>query len=95
LHNDVKTSLFAKEKYDSKNISEEQAECLMATGKTTEKSNGSRSKFRSKSNGRNDKKFCCYCKKKGHEISECFKLKNKEQKGSNNIKKISKKNHRS
>ena len=83
--NDVKTSLLAKEKYDSENISEEQVECLIARGRTPEKGNGSQSKFRSKSKGRNNKKLCCYCRKKGHEISECFKLKNKEQKSNSNI----------
>ena len=30
-------------------------------------------------------------KKKGHEISECCKLKNKEQKGNNNIQRFSEK----
>ena len=45
----------------------------------------------SKFKGINNKQFCRYCMKKGLGISECFKLKNKEQKGNNNIKKFSEK----
>ena len=75
---DVKTSLLAKEKYDSKFFSDEQAKVLMVRGKTPGKGQGSRPKFRSRSKDRNNKKLCRYCRKKGHEISKCFKLKNKE-----------------
>src|SRR6266498_182129 len=41
-------------------------------------SNGYRG--RSKSRGQN--KFCRYCKKDNHDISECYKLKNKERRNS-------------
>ena len=63
----------------------------MVRGRNSEKGHGSRSKFRSRSKGRNNKKFCRYCRKKGHESSECFKLKNKKERGDNNIQKFSEK----
>ena len=62
---DVKTSLLAKEKYDSENFSDEQAEGLMVRGRIPKKGHCNRSKFRSRSKGKNNKKFCSYCKKKG------------------------------
>ena len=62
---DVKTSLLAKEKYDSENFSDQQVEGLMVRGRTSKKGHGSRSKFRSRSKSRNNKKFCRYCRKKG------------------------------
>jgi len=38
-------------------------------------------KSRSKSRGRKSNKTCRYCKKSGHEISDCFILKKKQEKG--------------
>jgi hypothetical protein len=86
--NDVCEALQAKEKMKqmvSSNGSASNVEALAAHGRTEKKSNnGSRGKSsnghhsRSKSRGRGNK-FCHYCKKDNHFISECYKLKNKEK----------------
>ncbi|PKI37573.1 hypothetical protein CRG98_042044 [Punica granatum] len=34
---------------------------------------------RSRSKSRNNDKSCCYCKKKGHIVGKCYKLKNKQK----------------
>jgi hypothetical protein len=64
-------------------------ESLSARGRTQNKSyDGYRGKSskgyrgRSKSSGKDDKKFCKYCKKDTHFIFECYKLKNKEKRTS-------------
>ena len=61
------------------------AEGLLVRGRQKDESyNGSRGKSldgnrsRSKSRGK-DNKFCNYCKKDNHHISECYKLQNKEK----------------
>ena len=52
---DAKTSLLAKEKYDSENVFDEQAKGLMVRDRTSEKGHGNRSKFGSRSKGKNNK----------------------------------------
>jgi hypothetical protein len=67
--------------------SNSQAEGLFVRGRIMERgsSSGSRGKSsngymgRSQSRGKS-KKYCKYCKKSSHFISECYKLKNKEMK---------------
>jgi hypothetical protein len=86
--NDVCEALQAKEKMKhmvSSDGSASNGEALAARGRTEKKSNtGSRGKSSnshhscSKSRGRGNK-FCHYCKKDNHFISECYKLKNKEK----------------
>ena len=74
---DVKSNLLSKEKFDLEVHSVDQGEGLSVRGRTQERRSTSDKKFRSKSRGR---KFCCYCKKPGHEISGCFILKKKQEK---------------
>lgn len=76
---DVKSHLLSKEKFDTEIHSENSGEGLVIRGRNAEIGSNSKNRSRSKSRGRNSK-FCRYCKKKGHEVSECFKLKNKQDK---------------
>ena len=73
---DVKTNLLAKEKFDTKIHSGSSGEGLVVRGRNQEKGRNNKYKSRSKSRSKNSK-YCRYCKKNGHEISECYKLKNK------------------
>jgi len=85
---EVSDALHAKEKMKLMVSSESSAsngEALSIHGRTQNKSNnGNRGKSsngykgRSKSRHKGDK-FCKYCKKVNHFISECYKLKNKEK----------------
>jgi hypothetical protein len=61
----VKSNLLSKEKFDVDSHSENKGEGFIVRGRTqqTGKSN----------------LFCCYCKGNTHEISQCRKLKNKEE----------------
>jgi len=74
---DVKTNLLAKEKFDTQIHSESSGEGLVVRRRNQEKGRNNKYKSRSKSRGKNSK-YCRYCRKKGHEISECYKLKNKQ-----------------
>ncbi|KAK2428994.1 gag-protease polyprotein [Trifolium repens] len=56
-------------------------EGLSVRGRTQEKGSTSFKNSRSKSKGRKSNKFCRYCKKPGHEISDCRILKKKQEKG--------------
>jgi len=88
---EVSEALHAKEKMKQMVSSEGSAsngEALSIRGRTENKSiNGNRGKSsngykgRSKSHGKGDK-FCKYCKKDNHFITECYKLKNKEKRTS-------------
>ncbi|PKI65079.1 hypothetical protein CRG98_014548 [Punica granatum] len=79
---DVKGSLLSKDKLDNKLGSssrpDEQASGLVARGRQQSTGLG-QNRLRSKL--RNKDKFCRYCKKKGHFVAECYKLKNKLRKG--------------
>jgi hypothetical protein len=87
--NEVYEALHSKEKMklmvSGDGSSSSQAEGLSVRGRTNEKgsSNGNRGKskngYRGRSQSRGKKKYCRYCKKEGHDISECFKLQNKEK----------------
>ncbi|GJW03442.1 retrotransposon protein, putative, ty1-copia subclass [Tanacetum coccineum] len=85
---EVYEALHAKEKMKdmvSTEGSSSKGESLMVRGRQTEKDNskGKNSRnYRSKSRSRRSK-FCKYCKKDGHDISECYKLKNKEKRAAN------------
>jgi len=74
---DVKTNLLAKEKFDSKIHSLCYGDRLVVRGRNQEKGRNNKYKSRSKSRDKNSK-YCRYCKKKGHDIFECYKLKNKQ-----------------
>ena len=64
---DVKANLLFKEKFDLE-AHTEKGEGLSVRGESFDKGNISKSKFeRRKSN-----KFCSYCRKLGHVMSECF-----------------------
>src|SRR6266498_849071 len=60
-------------------------EALRVRGKSKKKksNNGPRGKssnsYRGRSKSKSKDKFCRYCKKDNHDISECYKLKNKEK----------------
>ena len=77
---DVKSNLLSKEKFDLDIHSEDKGEGLSVRGRTKEKWSTSNKKSRSKSRGRKSNKTCRYCKKYGHDISDCFILKKKQEK---------------
>ena len=69
----------SKEKFDLE-IRAEKGEGLLVRGEYFNKGNTSESKF----GNRKSNKFCRYCRKSGHVIFECFKLKNKRHKEEDN-----------
>lgn len=80
---DVKANLLSKEKFDSEKHPKNNAEGLNIRVRSSDKKlddNSSKSRSKSKNRFKNGFKSCKYCKKSGHEISECFKLKNKKEK---------------
>ena len=77
---DVKSHLLSKENFDLEVNNDDKAEGLNIRGRFHEKGNTHKKKFRSKSRGRKPNVTCHYCKKPRHDISECFKLKNKKEK---------------
>src|SRR5438128_1263437 len=85
---EVYEALHAKEKMKSMVSSESSnvhGEALQVRGRSEKKksNNGPRGKssngYRGRSKSRGKDKFCRYCKKDNHDISECYKLKNKEK----------------
>ncbi len=91
---EVYEALHAKEKMKqmvSTDGSTSNGEGLIVRGRTKEKNshNSQRDKssngYMGRSKSRGKEKFCRYCKKNNHDISECYKLKNKEKrKGKSN-----------
>jgi hypothetical protein len=88
--NEVYEALHSKEKMkqmvSQDGSSSSQAEGLSVRGRTKDKipNNGNRDKS---SNGyRGRYKSCKYCKKDGHDISECYRLQNKEKQKNNSEK---------
>src|ERR1043165_1392335 len=87
--NEVYEALHSKKKMklmvSGDGSSSSQTEGLSVRGRTNVKgsSNGNKGKskngYRGRSQSRGKKKYCRYCKKEGHDISECFKLQNKEK----------------
>jgi len=77
---DVKSNLLSKEKFDLEVHYVDKGEGLSVRNRTQERRSTSDKKFRSKSRGRKSYKFCRYCKKPGHEISDYFILKKKQEK---------------
>lgn len=77
---DVKSNLLSKEKFDLEVHTNDKAEGLNVRGRSQERGSTHKKKFRSKSRGYKSNITCRYCKKSGHEISECYKLKNKKEK---------------
>ncbi|KAJ9555726.1 hypothetical protein OSB04_010340 [Centaurea solstitialis] len=76
---EVYTALSSKEKMKEINPGHEpRAEGLNARGRPFEKCSSSSSKSRSKSRGK-PRKFCNFCKRKGHTMEECFKLQAKNK----------------
>ncbi|KAJ9567521.1 hypothetical protein OSB04_003487 [Centaurea solstitialis] len=76
---EVYTALSSKEKMTEINPGHEpRAEGLNARGRPFEKCSSSSSKSRSKSRGK-PRKFCNFCKRKGHIMDECFKLQAKNK----------------
>jgi len=85
-YEDVKSNLLSKEKFDLDVHSEDKGEGLFVRGRSQDKWSTSKKKFRSTSKGHNFSKTCRYCKKPGHDISNCYKLKNKKEREENNKK---------
>ncbi|GJU42381.1 putative polyprotein [Tanacetum coccineum] len=89
---EVYEALHAKEKLKhmvSSEGSSSQAEGLIIRGRQHDKNTNNNQRGRNSGNNRSNSKsrnwkpnnkYCKYCKKEGHDISECFKLKNKEKK---------------
>ena len=95
--NEVYEALHSKEKMKQMvshdgSSSSSQAEGLSVRGRTKDKNpnNGNRDKssngYRGRSKSRGRYKSCKYCKKDGHDISECYKLQNKEKRKNNSDK---------
>ena len=80
----VKSNLLSKEKFDVDSRSEVNAEGLIVRGRSSHKGSSSRSKSRSKSRDHKSRIFYRYCKKDNHDISQCFKLKKKEERNNKN-----------
>ncbi|KAJ9542762.1 hypothetical protein OSB04_029268 [Centaurea solstitialis] len=76
---EVYTALSSKEKMKEINPGHvPRAEGLNARGRPFEKCSSSSSKSRSKSRGK-PRRFCNFCKRKGHTMEECFKLQAKNK----------------
>ena len=95
--NEVYEALHSKEKMklmvsNDGSSSSSQAEGLSVRGRAKDKNpnNGYRDKssngYRGRSKSRGRYKSCKYCKKDGHDISECYRLQNKEKKKNNSDK---------
>ncbi|GJR33042.1 retrovirus-related pol polyprotein from transposon TNT 1-94 [Tanacetum coccineum] len=87
---DVKSALLSKQKYDD-DVDPESGEGLNARGQSSDwgESSNKNKKNQSQSRGKYSNKSCKYCKKLGHVVSDCYKLKNKlerEGKGNNEKK---------
>ncbi|GJU96176.1 retrovirus-related pol polyprotein from transposon TNT 1-94 [Tanacetum coccineum] len=87
---DVKSALLSKQKYDD-DVEPESGEGLVARGRSSDRgeSSNKNKEHRSRSRGKYSNKSCKYCKKLGHIVSDCYKLKNKlerEGKGNNEKK---------
>nr|GEW71301.1 retrovirus-related Pol polyprotein from transposon TNT 1-94 [Tanacetum cinerariifolium] len=87
---DVKSALLSKQKYDD-DVEPESGEGLVTKGRSSDRgeSSNKNKKHRSQSRGKYSNKSCKYCKKLGHIVSDCYKLKNKlerECKGNNEKK---------
>jgi len=80
---DVKSNLLSKDKFDL-HIHTDFGEGLVVRDKTTKKSNGNRSKNRSKSKNPHAGKTCNYCGKLGHIVADCWQLQKKREKEENN-----------
>ncbi|KAL6592119.1 hypothetical protein ACP70R_049571 [Stipagrostis hirtigluma subsp. patula] len=84
--NEIYEALHAKEKMKqmvSTDGSSSNEDALFVRGRTKKKSNnGHRGKssngYRDRSKSRSKEKFCKYCKMDNHDIPECYKLQNKE-----------------
>nr|GEU67069.1 retrotransposon protein, putative, Ty1-copia subclass [Tanacetum cinerariifolium] len=87
---DVKSALLSKQKYDD-DVEPESGKGLVARGQSSDRGESSdkNKKHQSQSRGKYSNKSCKYCKKLGHIVSDCYKLKNKlerEGKGNNEKK---------
>jgi hypothetical protein len=75
----VKSNLLSKEKFDVDSCSESKGEGFIVRGRTQQAGSSNKPKSRSKSRDRKPNNFCHYCKADNHVISQCPKLKNKEE----------------
>nr|GFA25515.1 retrovirus-related Pol polyprotein from transposon TNT 1-94 [Tanacetum cinerariifolium] len=90
---DVKFALLSKQKYDD-DVEPKSGEGMVARGRSSDRGETSNKnkKHRSQSRGKYSNKSCKYCKKLGHIVSDCYKLKNKlEREGKGNNEKKPKK----
>nr|GEU62943.1 retrovirus-related Pol polyprotein from transposon TNT 1-94 [Tanacetum cinerariifolium] len=90
---DVKSALSSKQK-DDDDVEPESGKGLVARGRSSDrgKSSNKNKKHRSQYCGKYSNKSCKYCKKLGHIVSDCYKLKNKlEREGKGNNEKKPKK----
>nr|GEW12052.1 retrovirus-related Pol polyprotein from transposon TNT 1-94 [Tanacetum cinerariifolium] len=87
---DVKSVVLSKQKYDD-DVEPESGEGLVARGQSSDRgeSSNKNKKHQAQSRGKYSNKSCKYCKKLGHIVSDCYKLKNKPErdgKGNNEKK---------
>jgi hypothetical protein len=75
----VKSNLLFKEKFDVDSRSESKDESFIVRGRTQQAGSSNKLRSRSKSRDRIPNNFCRYCKDDNHVISQCPKLKNKEE----------------
>jgi hypothetical protein len=75
----VKSNLLSKEKFDVDSRSESKDEGFIIRGRTQQAGSSNKPKSRSKSRDRKPNNFCRYYKADNHVISQCLKLKNKEE----------------
>jgi hypothetical protein len=74
-----KSNLLSKEKIDVDSRSESKDEGFIVRGRPQQAGSSNKPKSRSESRDRKSNNFCCYCKADNHVISQCPKLKNKEE----------------
>nr|GEY14218.1 retrovirus-related Pol polyprotein from transposon TNT 1-94 [Tanacetum cinerariifolium] len=89
MFDDVNPALLSKQKYDD-DVEPESGEELVARDRSFDRgeSSNKNKKHRSQSREKYSNKSCKYCKKLGHIVSDCYKLKNKlEREGKGNNKK--------
>jgi hypothetical protein len=75
----VKSNLLSKEKFDDDSCSKSKGEGFIVRGRTQQAGSSNKPKSRSKSRYHKSNTFCRYCKADNHVISQCPKLKNKEE----------------
>jgi hypothetical protein len=79
IFENVKSNLLSKENFDVDSRSESKGEGFIVQVRIQQVGSSNKPKSRSKSRDRKPNIFCRYCKADNHVISQCPKLKNKEE----------------